>query len=67
MESRYALTAIYLKTPYLAYAGYIQEIPEIDAVHYSLEEVKREIESKLDHWKSETGIDYRLMEENRNF
>lgn len=67
MESRTTLTAIYLKTPYLVYAGYIQEIPEIDAVHHLLEEVKRELESKLYNWQSETGIDYRLMEENRNF
>jgi hypothetical protein len=67
MEFKRKYTAIYLKMPFPAYAGYIEEMPEIDSVCCSLEELKRELESKLDKWHYESGINYQISEVYRNF
>lgn len=67
MTVQRTFTAIYMKMPYSVFGGYIQEMPQIDSVHPSLEEVKKEIESKLDKWHCEAKIGYLIKEVYRNF
>ena len=66
MDLEQTFTAVYAKTAFEVYAGYIEEIPQIDSVCHSLDEVKSELQLKLDNWKEETGINYQIREVYRN-
>lgn len=62
MELRKTFTVVYAKTAFSAYVGYIKEMPEKQAVDYSLDKVKKDLILELDKWKKQTGIDYRIVE-----